>query len=230
MSPDLAEECFGLLETSFLSHSFMFYAELPSYLAWLDTCTGADWHGAYQIYADQLRLLHWWHPGPRWVLKSPVHLWSLDALLQSFPRARIIQLHRDPVDAMASFCRLLAAYRQVMCKATAPEAIGAEARCYTRQVLGRAVAARRECGARQFIDVGFAGLIRDPLATVQAIYARIGARLAPDAVTAMRGWLLHEERVPVKAETHIETFGLEQREVRDMFADYTAFLETAAKV
>jgi hypothetical protein len=230
MAPGLAEECFGLLETSFLSHSFMFYAELPSYLDWLGTRDGADWRTAYQTYAAQLRLLHWWYPGRRWVLKCPVHLWNLDALLQTFPQAYVIQLHRDPVDAMDSFCRLLAAYNDVMCKATIPAAIGERARCYTRAVLDRAVAARRKHDASRFIDIGFADLVRDPLANVQAIYARIGARLAPEAATAMRRWLSHVELGQGVVDRPIETFGLDRRDVRDMFSNYAAFLGTPAKV
>ena len=168
MSPNLADECFGLLETSFLSHSFMFYAELSPYLHWLDARDGADWRAAYQTYAVQLRLLQWWYPGQRWVLKSPVHLWNLDILLETFPQAFVIQLHRDPGDAMGSFCRLLASYRQVMCKAAVPAATGAQARRYMRQVLQRAVAARRRADASRFIDLRFADLMRDPISSIQS--------------------------------------------------------------
>jgi hypothetical protein len=54
MGPDLPEECFGLLETSLMSHSFMFYAELPAYLEWLGARGAGEWRRAYEIYADQL--------------------------------------------------------------------------------------------------------------------------------------------------------------------------------
>jgi hypothetical protein len=233
MAPDLAEECFGLLETSFRSHSFMFYAELPSYLEWLDTSDDADRHAAYQIYADQLRLLHWWCPGRRWGLKSPVHLSSLDTLLQHFPQAYIIQLHRDPVHAMASFCRLLAAYRQLMCNATEPHTIGAQACRYTRTMLQRGVAARRSARASHFIDIQFADLIRDPVACVQTIYARIGAHLTPEAVAAMRASLAQLSQVaraPDEPVACLETFGLDRCELRDMWAAYTALMDPPAAI
>jgi hypothetical protein len=38
----------------------------------------------------------------RWVLKSPGHLWALDALLAVYPDARIVQTHRDPLQVIAS--------------------------------------------------------------------------------------------------------------------------------
>ncbi len=71
---DLSEECFGLLDTSFLSHSFVFCAPVVGYLDWLDERDSEDWIAAYQVYADQIRLLDWWSPGERWVLKTPFHM------------------------------------------------------------------------------------------------------------------------------------------------------------
>ena len=194
MAAGLAEECFGLLETSLLSHSFMFYADVSSYLDWLDTRDEEDWRAAYDIYAAQLRLLHWWYPGRRWVLKSPVHLWNLDVLLHTFPLATVIQLHRDPANATHSFRSLLTAYRQVMCKTADPVAIGAEVARYTCAALERAVTARRRFDASRFIDLEFADLISDPMTCVQAIYARIGAWLTPAAAAAMGRFMQHPKR------------------------------------
>ncbi len=194
MAPDLAEECFGLLETSFLSHSFMFYAGLPSYLDWLDARETDDWRAAYTLYAAQLRLLHWWQPGRRWILKSPVHQWNLGMVLEFFPRSHIIQLRRDPVDAMDSFCRLLTEYRRLMCRSVDPVAIGRQAETYARKAFDRAVAARRRTETPRFIDVEFNELLGDPMACVQAIYARMGARLSPAAAACMRRWLSEEAR------------------------------------
>ena len=230
MAVDLAEECFGLLETSFLSPSFMFYAALEPYFDWLDTRKPADWRAAYRIYADQLRLLQWWYPGRRWILKSPVHLWNIDVLLEIFPQAHIIQLHRDPADAMESFCRLLGAYRSAMCKPVSPGFIGEQARMVTAKSLQRAVAARRRSDARRFIDVDFADLIRDPVATAQAIYARIGIELTPVAAGMMRCWVSDSRPKQADTKARVGTYGLENGAVLDMFADYTGFLDTPSRV
>ena len=223
MAPGAAEECFGLLETSFLSHSFMFHAELPSYLDWLNSRGAGDWAAAYRTYAAQLRLLHWWYPGQRWVLKCPAHLWNIDALLKAFPQAYVIHLHRDPVDAIGSFCRLFAAYRHVMSTSTAPASIGEQVFCYTREVLHRAVTARREADASRFVDIGFSDLIRDPIGQVQAIYARIGAPLSSDAQGAMRQWIARTKSEQEGVQAPLESFGLDGRDARDVFAAYDSF-------
>ena len=42
----------------------------------------------------------------RLVLKSPDHLWFLDDLLEVFPEATVVWMHRDPSQSIASFCAL----------------------------------------------------------------------------------------------------------------------------
>jgi hypothetical protein len=218
---DLAEECFGFLETSLMSHSFMFYAEVPSYLAWLDDCDAAEWESAYETYAAQLRLLHWWYPGGRWVLKSPVHMWNLDALLAAFPDARVIQLHRDPVAVMASFCDLMAAHRQAVWKSPMPAAIGEQALSCMRKAVQRAVSARRRLKESSFIDVNFTDLIGDPIGCVRTIYERLGIELGPEATQRMGAWL--REPVGSHDKPLSDSFGLDQDEIRAAFAPYSAF-------
>lgn len=224
MGTDLAEECFGLLETSLTSHSFMFCAELPSYLDWLDARDAAEWRAAYEIYADQLRVLHWSYPGRRWVLKSPVHLWNLDLLPEVFPEGRIVQLHRDPIAVMASFCRLLAAHRQAFSKQTTPAAIGEQALTYMKKALNRAVAARHRLDRSRFIDLGFEALTRDPVRSARTIYAGIGERLTPKAAASMTRWLSRVERRRSSEDATVVHFGLDPTEVRAIFAPYAAFL------
>ena len=183
----------------------------------------AAWRSAYAVYALQLRQLQWWFPGRRWVLKNPVHLWNLDVLLEVFPDAHIVQMHRDPAAVMASFCGLLAAYRTSMCKAVDREAIGQQALSYAGKALKRAVSARLKLDPDRFIDIGFEDLVRDPLAAATAIYARLGERPAPEAIAAMRAWLAHERREPRASHLQLESFGLDREQVRRAFADYSAF-------
>ena len=41
-------------------------------------------------------------PTERWILKTPNHLWCLDALLGRYPDARVIWTHRDPGKVVTS--------------------------------------------------------------------------------------------------------------------------------
>jgi hypothetical protein len=223
MGVDLAEECLGLLETSFMSHSFMFYADVPSYLDWLDGRSAAEWRRAYEAYLRQLQVLHWMAPGRHWVLKSPVHLWNLDILFDCFPGAHVVQLHRDPVAVVGSFCSLLAAYRGAFSSSADPGVIGRQATDYLRKALARGVAARRSLDPSRFIDISFDDLTADPLQAVRAIYARIGAELTDDSTARMRGWLARPAPARAARGPDPASFGIDVAAVRADFAGYAAF-------
>ena len=59
------------------------------------------------MFRRAIQLLLWQRPG-RWLGKTPHHLENLDALLDVFPDAKIIQTHRDPVRVVASYASMMA--------------------------------------------------------------------------------------------------------------------------
>lgn len=48
----------------------------------------------------------------RWVLKSPDHVLALEALGATYPDARIVFMHRDPLKVLPSVARLTAVLRR----------------------------------------------------------------------------------------------------------------------
>lgn len=96
-------ECLSLMNHSFISDQLRSIHQVPSYDQWL---AKADLTPAYRYHKRLLKLLQWRCPG-RWLLKAPSHMGSLDTLLQTYPDARIVQTHRDPIVAMASVTNLL---------------------------------------------------------------------------------------------------------------------------
>ncbi|MEO0420811.1 MAG: sulfotransferase [Pseudomonadota bacterium] len=226
---DVPEECYGLLETSLLSHSFMFYGPVTGYLDWLDGRSHAEWVDAYRLYADQLRLLQWWYPGDFWVVKTPFHLWAMEAIFEVFPDALVVQQGRDPVSCVASYCSLSAeAYKPTMLKVD-KEQVGRQALRYLGDAVNRNVVARRQLPAERFIDIDYPDLIADPMDTAQRIYAAMDRELTPAAREAMEAYLA-KQRESHKKGGHrysLSDYGLEESVVRDAFADYNAMVRGA---
>jgi Sulfotransferase family len=72
--------------------------------AWLDK-SGYD--EGYRFLARFLRLLQDSGAAPRrWILKSPEHVFSFDALARVFPDAMLALVHRDPGHVLTSAARL----------------------------------------------------------------------------------------------------------------------------
>ena len=171
LTADGPPECTALFANSFRSLQFELTYDVPSYSAWLEQQDLAD---AYRYYADQLCLLQWRQPGGRWVLKSPAHMFGLDALLATFLDACIVQTHRDPLKVLASFCSLAAVLRGVTSDRAVPRQIGRQFAAKWATGLERALAVRGGAGEQRFCDVHFEELVSDLLGVVRKIYARFG--------------------------------------------------------
>ncbi len=99
-----ATECQDLLGMSFRTVHFDGFGYVPSYLAWVTDC---DMRGTYQYHRRVLQLLQWHCPPRLWHLKTPVHMFALDALLEAYPDAKFLWSHRDPAKVLGSVCSLI---------------------------------------------------------------------------------------------------------------------------
>src|SRR2546422_2291535 len=122
MGARLPQECVALTAHEFASMLFSTTHHVPSYDRWLES---ADLRPVYASHRRQLQYLQWRCRGERWVLKSPGHLWALDALLAVYPDARIVQTHRDPLRVVASLTSLVTLLRGLASDRVDPLAIGA---------------------------------------------------------------------------------------------------------
>ncbi len=111
MGARLAQECVRITASAFRSMIFPTQYRVPSYGRWL--LHEADMGSAYRWHRIFLQHLQSHHPGERWVLKSPGHIWCLDALLAEYPNALLVQTHRDPLRIIASIGSLVARLRSL---------------------------------------------------------------------------------------------------------------------
>jgi len=214
-----------LIEHSFLSHVPESGANLPSYRAWLDR---QDLRPAYTLLRRLLQFLQWQkrrrgEPGERWVLKTPMHLGYLDVLFETFPGARVIQAHRDPLETLPSVASMYYALWGLAAEKPDPREVGRQ--CLERYAgaLARCLAARDAMPADRFVDVSYRAVARDPVGEVRRIFASVGRPLTPEAEAAMRAFVAknpREHRPP--HEYAMETFGYTREGIEQAFAAYRA--------
>ena len=61
----------------------------------------------YEYFRKVLKVICRQRPGKNWVLKTPHHMEYLDVFMKVFPKATIIQTHRDPRKTLPSFCSMV---------------------------------------------------------------------------------------------------------------------------
>lgn len=186
MGARLPQECVALTAHDFASMLFTTTHRLPSYQAWLH---GSDLRWVYASHRRQLQYLQWRCPAERWALKSPGHLWALDALVAEYPDACIVQTHRDPLRVIASLASLVPLLRSMASDDVDRVAIGAEWTELLAAGLAHTTAVRARLPAGRVFDMHFQEFIRDEIAMVRRIYAHAGWELEPEAEARMRRFL-----------------------------------------
>jgi len=217
------QECTEITAHVFRSFRFETTHHIPSYRAWLHA---ADHVPAYRFHRRFLQHLQWNDGRPRrWVVKCPDHCFTLDALAASYPDARVIFLHRDPLDVLASVAGMTEILRRPF-NAT-----------IDRAAIGRQVAADWLQGTEAMLRADAEGLFpedrvlhlrfRDvtarPMAAIEAIYDRFGLPLEAAARARMEKRITDEPRGGYGGLTfQLEDYGVDVPALRRRFEPYAA--------
>lgn len=217
MSAGEVEECWQLLRQSVKSIAYECLAYLPTYSSWL---AEQSWLEPYARHRRNLQLIGLHDVGRRWVLKNPSHLFALDALLEVYPDALVIQTHREPSTILPSMCSL------------AEQATNGWSTKFTGGVIGRTQldlwerglqsfsTARAKVSGSQFYDVDYHDFVADPLGTVELLYRHFGLSLTEEARSAMES--MHaSSRSGARRPSHkysLADFGLDGDEVDRRFS------------
>jgi hypothetical protein len=219
MSATRPEQCNGLFDWSFINQAWMASYDIPSYRDWF---LDADYAPMYEAHRRSLQQLQWHHPG-RWVLKYPKHLFSLDALLASYPDAVLIWTHRDPAAVLPSAVSLTGFMRASNTPDYDPVRFGREWVAVEELALHRGLATRdRDPEPSRHLDVDYRSLMDDPLGTVAALCERLGVAFEEPSRQAVQRWI--EANPQGQHGVHryrAADFGLDPDRLRERFGFYS---------
>ena len=229
---DEPEEDLPLLRHTFRSWSNTNIYLVPEYGRWLATAGSQPAYGyhrrAMQHFTWQR---HMQQPGreAQWLLKAPVHLMELEALIGAYPDACFIQTHREPREFTGSWVSLIEQLRTRSTEPTPRAVLGAEQLADMSNMLDRAVDFREAHPDldQRWCDVSYVDLVDKPWATVRAIYEHFGWTLKTDALAAMESWQARQaerRRDEVRHRYHLEDFDLTPAEVDAAFSRYRDFI------
>jgi Sulfotransferase family len=215
----LPQECIAITSHDFRSYTFETMYYVPTYRAWHDL---QDKRPEYEYHRRFLQHLQWRAPGKRWVLKAPDHLIALEGLLQVYPDAGIIMTHRDPLKVLPSCASFTEVLRRAFSDHVDKASIAQEVRQRWEEGAGLAVKYRQMPGLqKQFFDVRYPDLVREPLSVVQRLYEHFDLELTPAAGRAMQQFLqAHPKNKDGVHRYSLEEFRLDPTEERRRFQFY----------
>ena len=167
------DEEFGLHNLSLFGATFEAQWRVPTFAA---HCETADTGPIYREFKALLQTLAWLRGGAAnrpWVLKLPQFTQDLPALLEVFPDARLVCLHRDPAAVVASSASLVRNQMELQSNSVDPHWIGREWLRKTALRDRRARAALTQTRVPQ-VDVEYAAMESDWRAEMGRVYAMLG--------------------------------------------------------
>jgi hypothetical protein len=185
MSATYPYECIGFMHSDFKTLDWESRGRLPNYRDWVFS---ADVGSSYAYHKRFLQVLQADAPGV-WNLKMPSHGLWLETLLRTYPDARLIWTHRDPLTATGSFCSLITMGQGRFLGRPDVEWISQNMPWQAVEHADRIMDARDRLGEERIIDVHYADLMRRPIETMRGLYGALGEVFTPDAQAGMQAWL-----------------------------------------
>lgn len=184
----LPTECIFAFAHQFSSDQFIGLYNVPGYAIWR---SGLDQAPAYEWHRRMLQTLQWGAPTDRWVLKAPSHLSALALVFATYPDARVVITHRDPLRVVGSLADMMATLHW-MHSDRVDHATLVEFLCMGLEFQMDRVTAERDAGGLpndRIVDVRYADLVTDPMGTVRSLYAAWDLTVSPDFTAAMERYL-----------------------------------------
>lgn len=181
-----------------------------------DRLAAADLTPAYRAMRTQLQLLQ--HLGSRrgrWILKCPFSLGHLRSVLDVFPDADVVWIHRDPALSLSSVCRLSATLQASFRARVSRADIGAFWHANYRDTLERAGNTRRQCRPGSIIDIDYRQIVTHPDRTMAAIGERLDLEFPASRIAEALGTTRNAGAPLPHA---LADFGLMEEEIRDELA------------
>lgn len=219
MNPDHVHEELELMLPDFSSYNQEWVVRAPK---WAEYYHAHDQRPHYAYLKTALKILQWYLPRERWVLKSPQHLEQLGPLVETFPDATFVVTHRDPVAVIQSAATMLAYGARMAYKTTDPEWYLDYWSRRIRQLLAASVRDRHLLPPDRTIDVLFHEFMADDFAMVERIYQVAGLPMTEPARREIRSHLQDHARGKHGRVVYDlrEDFGAEPARLREPFGFY----------
>lgn len=191
LAGDVPFEDSAMMAINFMAPTWLdTFGQVPSYDQYIfaqDTGPAFAWH------KKVLKLLQWRNPRKRWVLKDPMHLDRMPALLKEYPDAKFVWPHRDPTRALASLVSIIGTiqwsrsdhpFNGVSLEYMTDPAITAyRFGAVMEQITSGAIP------EKQIYNLLFRDLVADVVGTVEDMYNHFGIELTEEGRSAMTQYM-----------------------------------------
>lgn len=217
---DGSDECHAFLEQSYGAAGLNNLYRVPGYFDYL--LDEADLAGTYRVHKRQLQALQWRGERKAWALKYPNHVLAMDAILGVYPDARMVMTHRDPVQTLASICKMTAGLRGMRSAGLVnPHEVGRDMLHFIARHIERIMAFDAGPDGERVVHVDYYALVADPVREMRAIHRALGIETPTAVAEAVAAWqAANPKNARGRNEYALAQYGLDDAAVAERFAPY----------
>jgi len=207
-----------LLEHCFMSSILEAVFEVPNYSRWLEQ---QDQKPAYNDLKMWLQLLLWREPSQHYLLlKSPHHMEYLDDFNTVFPDTKIIHMHRDPKETMASYCSMMHYAKKMFQPHSVPDEIGRHWMRKNKRLVEKCEV-YKQSHQDQFIDIRYKDLVKNPFVVARRIYEELDLKWTSKHTKAAEDYYAeHRKNKYGKHVYSLADYGLSDADIEKQFGFY----------
>jgi Sulfotransferase family len=223
------EEVNPILEQAFLNGAyFSAFVNVPSFVGWY---VQQDMNKPLQYLRRTLQYLQWQFDIDKtkpWILKNPTFSGTEPLVLNTFPDAKFIIIHRHPSICVASTMSLLVAfhklYSDIDIKSPTSEVTSSAASMMAQglaALINQSTINRTTLSGNEIIDVSYSDLLKTSVTVIEEIYRRIGKPLSEQARSRINEWELKNRQHRHGVHNYsLAEFGLSDQMIDEAFAEY----------
>jgi len=217
---DGSDECHAFLEQSFGAVGLNNLYRVPEYFDYL--MDEADLAETYRVHKRQLQCLQWRQERKPWALKYPNHVIALSEILEVYPDARFVMTHRDPVQTLASICKMTFSLRSM--RAAEPvdkHEVGRDMLHFISRHIDRIMAFDAGPHGARIVHVDYYALVADPVREMHAIHRGLEIDTPADVARSVADWhAANPKNARGRNEYTLGEYGLDDAAVAERFGDY----------
>ena len=212
------EECMLIATMNIRSIVYLCMVDVPEYAEYLKSCSFESvflWHKRF------LQALELTERPKRWLLKDPSHIGHIPEILSAYPNAKFINIHRDPVESIGSFCSLTKNVRLGFSKSVDKNSIGEMVLDFWKHKTYKGMLDKENLHSNQIANIRYSQFINNPISSIKEAYIKLGLDMDIKTENNMERYLVNQKNLKKQKHTYVlEEFGLTSEIVQDRFKKY----------
>jgi hypothetical protein len=212
------EECMLIATINIRSIVYLCMADVPEYAEYLKTC---NFKSVFMWHKRFFQMLELTGKPKRWLLKDPSHIGHIPEILETYPNAKFINIHRDPTESIGSFCSLTKNVRLGFTKSVNNENIGNMVVDFWKHKLYQGMEHKKSLDENQIANISYQEFITDPINVIKKAYTTIGLDMDIETENKMLDYLRTQNNLKKQKHTYtLEEFGLTPKLIENYFKEY----------